>query len=65
MFLIGDLMKEYNFEDLIETLFWEFDAMRSGYPPFVKYSERDAFKMLLRQHFNEPTKGNQPTEKEN
>lgn len=48
-------MLSNDFEDLIEQAYWEFDARRNGYSPYIKgeYSERANFKMALRKVFNE------------
>lgn len=43
---------EVNFdEDYIEEVYWTFDAMRSGYAEYKlrPYSERDAFKAMIRK----------------
>ena len=45
-------MYSNDFEDLIEHAYWVFDARRNGYPPYksdTAYSERDDFKMALRE----------------
>lgn len=52
--LNNKLENNLKFEQLLDAMYWEFDAMRKGYGKYKLCSviERDAFKIAVREVFN-------------